>query len=87
MDFNMFTAFQSASATFPNIFLYCYFGKMASESFEKVADCIYDANWPNISVKLQKDVLIMLSNTQRPLSYDGFGVLVLNLQTFTSVNK
>lgn len=87
MDFNMFTAIQSASATYPNIFLYCFFGIMASESFEGMADSIYNANWPSIPVKLHKNILIMMLNTQQPLYYEGFGILILNLQTFSSVSK
>lgn len=83
----MFTAIQSASATYPNIFLYCFFGIMASESFEGMADCIYNANWPRIPGKLHTNILIMMSNTQQPIYYDGFGILILNLQTFSSVSK
>lgn len=83
----MFTAIQSASATYPNIFLYCFFGKMASESFEGMANCIYNANWPSIPVKLHEHILIMMLNTQQPLYYDGFGILILNLETFSSVSK
>lgn len=83
----MFTAIQSASATYPNIFLYCFFGIMASESFEGMADSIYNANWPSIPFKLHKNILIMMLNTQQPLYYEGFGILILNLQTFSSVSK
>lgn len=51
-----------------------------------MSDVLFEANWPNLSVGLQRHVLLMISNTQKPLYYDGFGIVILNLQTFTSVS-
>lgn len=86
LDFNICTALQSATATVPNIFLYCFFGQMASRSYEKMADSLYEFDWHKLPVNLQKHVILMIANTQQPLFYDGFGVVVLNLETFTSVS-
>lgn len=51
-----------------------------------MADCLYDTNWQMFSIKLQKYVVIMIGNAQKPLYYHGFGVAVLNLVTFTKVS-
>lgn len=69
-----------------NLFLYCFFGKLASDSFAKMADCLYEYNWYELPFDLEKYFIIMIANAQKPLFYDGFGVLVLNLQTFTNVS-
>lgn len=70
-----------------NLFLYCYFGKMATHSFEKMASCLYRANWHYFPIELQKYYVIMIGNAQRPLYYHGFGVAILNLETFTKVSN
>lgn len=87
LDFNICVVIQSALVTGPSLFIYCFFGKVATESCEKISQCLYESNWINLPVELQKYLLLMISNTQQPLYYDGFGIVVLNLQTFTSVNS
>lgn len=67
------------------LFLNCFFGKIATESFEKMSYDLYEANWQRLSIDLQKYIMFMIENAQRPLYYHGFGVAVLNLKTFTSV--
>lgn len=70
-----------------NLFVYCFFGKLASESYTNMADSLYEANWREISIDLQKYMIIMIGNAQRPLYYHGFGIAVLNLETFCRVRK
>ena len=67
------------------MFVYCYFGKIATESYSTMADSTYEINWHDLPVRHQKYVMIMIQNMQRPLYYHGFGVVVLNLETFTKV--
>lgn len=68
-----------------NLFVYCYFGKLATESFENMAIEMYSANWPELNIGLQKTFLIMMGNAGRPLFYRGFDVAILDLNTFTKV--
>lgn len=67
------------------LFLYCFFGKIASESSMGIANLLFQANWQALPLKLQKYFIIMIANAQIPLYYHGFGVAVLNLETFTKV--
>lgn len=67
------------------LFVYCYFGKLATESFLNMSDGLYQSNWFKLPVNLQKYFVPMIQNTQRPLYYHGFGIAVLNLETFTKV--
>lgn len=68
-----------------HLFAYCYFGKVASESYHKMDQCLFEVNWQDLSIELQKYFIIMMANAQQPLQYSGFGVSVLNLEQFTRV--
>lgn len=67
-----------------NMFVYCFFGRLATESYAKMANSIYEANWPNLPVNLQKYFILMIGNAQRSIFYHGF-FATLNLETFTKV--
>lgn len=67
------------------MFVYCYYGEMATESFENIADALYESNWQNLSIQLQKYYILMIGNAQRPLYYHGFHVSILSLNTFAKV--
>lgn len=69
------------------LFLYCYYGKLASESNEKFADCVYDSNWHELATKLQKYVPVLIANMQKPIYYNGFGFVNLDLNTFITVSE
>lgn len=70
-----------------NMFVYCYLGKTATDNFAAFADCIYGCQWPILPLKLQSFIKLIIGNAQRHLYYDGFGVVVLDLETFTSVRS
>lgn len=70
-----------------NLFIYCYFGRLATQSFEKMADYLFETNWSVRPVGLQKYFILMLQNMQRPIHYHGSGIAVLHLETFTSVKS
>lgn len=67
------------------MFVLCFFGKIASESFEKMTDYLYETNWPEYPVQLQKYFILLIANTQKPIHYVGSGIAVLNLNTFLKV--
>lgn len=69
------------------LFTFCYFGKLSTTSFENMADCMYENNWYEWSIESQKHIVIMIMNAQRSIYYHGFGVALLNLETFTKVSK
>lgn len=68
-----------------NLFLYCFFGKWATESYANMTYYVYEADWPSAPVATQKYFILMIANMQRPLYYHGFGIAVLNLETFAKV--
>lgn len=59
---------------------------MATESFEKMLSCVYESNWYALPVDSQWVLVVILINSQQLYYYHGFGVAVLNLETFTKVS-
>lgn len=84
-DYSMIVHLMAISVSMANLFLYCFYGKMATESYERMAMCLYESNWIEQPIHLQKYFILMIGNMQRPLYYHGFGIAVLNLKTFTTV--
>lgn len=68
------------------LFLYCYFGKLATESMSAISDNVFDLKWYELTHNLQKYIILMLTDMQEPLYYHGFEVAVLNLSTFLRVS-
>lgn len=68
------------------LFLCCFFGKIATESYEKISLCSYEADWQELPANLQEHFIIMIGSAQQPLYSNGFGLVVVNLETFAQVN-
>lgn len=67
------------------LFFYCYFGKSSTDSYWKISDALYESNWKELPVNLQRYFILMIGNATKPLQYDAFGIAPLNLQTYTNV--
>lgn len=70
-----------------NLFVHCFCGKLANESYEDMIDCLYQSNWHELPIPLQKFLILMIGNAQRPVNYHGFGVAILNMETFITVSE
>lgn len=86
MDFNIFVSICAINTSLCNLFVYCLFGKIATESFENMADCLFETDWPDMSNELQKYLILLIANMQKSLFYHGFEVATLELETFTKVS-
>lgn len=85
MDFIMLTVLATSSIGMSTIFVYCYFGKLATISYEKMPDRLFEMNWHEQPNELQKFFILMIANSQKPVYYHGFEVAKLNLETFVNV--
>lgn len=47
---------------------------------------IYDATRQELPGEFQKYFIDMIRSAQKPLYYDGFGLVIVNLETFAKVN-
>lgn len=70
-----------------SVYVYCYFGKISTDCFQQLVNCIYEANWLEQRPSLRKTLILIMTNAQRPLYYHGFGFIIMNMGTFTQVNS
>lgn len=75
----------ASTVSLSTLFLYCYFGQVATDCYENVAIILYEAKWLNTPLKLQKYFVLMIGNAQIPLNYHGFGIAFLSLNTYMRV--
>lgn len=68
-------------------FLFCFFGKMATDCYINMSDSLFQSNWYILPIELQKCFIVMIGFGQRPIYYHGFNVMILDLETFTAVSK
>lgn len=87
IDFDISLLMIALSTSGLSLFLFSFFGKMATESYEKMSNSLFESDWQNLSINLQKYLLLMIRNAQRPLHYHGFRVISLDLETFSEVSK
>lgn len=85
IDFTICILCMAIFTSISNLFLYCHFGNLATDSFGGMSDCLYDAKWYGLPVGLQKYFILMIAIAQRKLKYSGFGIIVLDLETFFAV--
>lgn len=70
-----------------NLFVCCYFGKMATDSYLNMSNYLYESNWFELPIALQKYYILMIGNMDKPVYYHGFGIAILNLKTFLAVRE
>lgn len=64
---------------------FCYFGKLVTEDYQQMANCVYESNWINLPIEQQKHLVLIIQNAQQPILYLGLGIAVLELETFCKV--
>lgn len=87
LDLSFYIVLVGIFVSSSNMFVCCFFGKLATESFENMPDCLYNSNWYMRPVKYQKYFYFIIENMQIPLFYHGFNIAVLNLELFTKVSE
>lgn len=86
IDFRLAMALTAATINVSALFIYCNFGKIATESYEKICDCVFNLKWYRLSIRQQKYFVLMIQNMHKPFYYHGFGITYLNLDTFSTVS-
>lgn len=87
IDGKFATVLIGALSSGSNLFIYCYCGQSAHECYFDLQKCFYEADWLKLPNDLQKYLIVMIENAQRPLFYNGFGLAYLNLNTFVQMIK
>lgn len=70
-----------------NLYLYCYFGHFTTNTFALYPRYFFETDWFKLPANMQKYFIILLGNSNKPLTYDGFKLISLNLETFLKVRK
>lgn len=60
---------------------------MTTDCYGKMADCLFESNWQGLPVDLQRSLILMIKQSQKPLYYHGFGIAILDLVTFRDVSS
>lgn len=68
-----------------NLYFYCYYGDRSSNDYSQMTHILFESNWNEQTVELQKFVKIMIANAQRPLFYHGSRIVHLDLVTYLKV--
>nr|WCC57674.1 odorant receptor 24 [Papilio xuthus] len=69
------------------LFIYCYFGTQLKYESEYVNQSIYECDWPAVSPRLRRPLLIMMERCYRPIAPCIAYVVPMSLDTFISVVK
>lgn len=69
------------------MFLFCYFGGMVADSFEKLSEDIFECGWETFPCKLQTYLLPIISVAHQPVHAEAFGGTPCTRQTFKTVIK
>lgn len=67
-------------------FLLCNFGEQVLNEIESITDGIYELDWYTFPIEIQKMLLTIMTATQRPLHFRGFGNILLTRSSFKAVN-
>ncbi|CAH1641577.1 unnamed protein product [Spodoptera littoralis] len=66
-----------------NAYVYCYLGNELIIQSEGIALAAYESTWTSWPVDLQKDLMILINASQRPLKLSAGGIALLSIQTFS----
>ncbi|KAF9406428.1 hypothetical protein HW555_013195 [Spodoptera exigua] len=66
-----------------NAYIYCYLGNELIIQSEGIAQAAYESTWTSWPVDLQKDLLIVINASQRPLKLSAGGIALMSIQTFS----
>lgn len=67
------------------LYVYCLLGAIVSDYCLRFSDILYDSMWYNLDVSTEKFLILMIANMNKPLEFDGYYIVPLNLITFTKV--
>lgn len=68
-----------------NLFIYCFAACKSTDQYLKLADLLYESTWPELPIDLQKIIVLMILEAQKPIYYHGLYLLELRLGTFMKV--
>lgn len=68
-----------------NLYFYCFYGDRSFDAYAQIANYLFESNWNEQPVDLQKYFKMMIANAQRPVFYHGFRIVRLSLEVYLKV--
>lgn len=65
--------------------MFCHFGGNLTKRFEDVGNAVYELNWYDLPVDMQKDLLKVIMISQKPIYMRGFGDTCTTHSAFAEV--
>lgn len=68
-------------------FLCCYFATHTSDRINSISQMVYNSNWHNYPLKLQKYIVLVIARSQKRSLFTGFNLVACTLYTFGNVSS
>ncbi|GAB0099014.1 Odorant receptor [Sergentomyia squamirostris] len=87
LDQDLSAAVLSAAVMMTQVFVLCYFGQMLTNSSQELLDAVYMTQWYEMTVRDQKDLLMLMMRLSRPVKVETFGFGDISIFTFVRICK
>lgn len=66
---------------------YCYYADFATDQVSEIGngDTVYNSNWYEYPIGLQKYMILMIARSQEPVHFTGFNMFYCSLELFSNV--
>ncbi|KAL4711605.1 hypothetical protein ACJJTC_003622 [Scirpophaga incertulas] len=68
-----------------NSYIYCYLGNELMDQSVGIAQAAYESNWTSWPLDMQKDLLIIITVSQRGVTLSAGGISTLSMRTFAEI--
>lgn len=65
--------------------LFCYFANSVTDRVSAISYTVYDMNWYDQPVKMQKYVILMIARTHERIRFSGLGLIACSIEVFGEV--
>ncbi|XP_072761984.1 odorant receptor 4-like isoform X2 [Anoplolepis gracilipes] len=72
---------------FVQIFVYCWAGNEVILKSTTLSEAIYEINWTSVTISEQKDLLMIMKRSTRPIKFTSSFLVTLSLESYTNILK
>ncbi|XP_076388996.1 uncharacterized protein LOC100881022 [Megachile rotundata] len=84
---DMLFSYSYVGSMFTQVYLYCWFGNEMTLKSTELADAIYGMDWTILPTDVQKDLLIIMIRSMKPVKITCAHILILSVDSFVSIIK
>lgn len=66
-------------------FLLCHYGTFATERIRSIDLTVYNANWLDYPLDLRKYIILVITQSQSKINFNGFSLISCSLEAFAKV--